>query len=58
MITFDIEFERQCEESTALDEMLSEDRREVEVRLRVCRHRHGFYVARGQRVCRDCGVVQ
>ena len=51
------DFERQCEETSALAEMLADDRWEVEVRLRVCRHRHGVYVARGRRVCRDCGEV-
>ena len=57
MMTFDIEFERQCEINSSIGEMLAEDRREVRARLAVCHHEHGFYTVQGERICRDCGKV-
>lgn len=52
------DFDKQCETNAAIAEMLAEDRHEVAARLAICRHRHGFYTVRGQRVCRDCGGIQ
>ena len=57
-MTLDIEFERQCEINSSIGEMLAEDRREVQARLAVCHHEHGFYTVQGERICRDCGRME